>query len=58
MPRNAFDPLTGRLAYISPLSEEPVIYRQLIAERGRPGLDGTLVHVPAAIHPDDAEVAS
>ena len=45
MPRNAFDPLTGRLAYISPLSEEPVIYRQLIAERGRPGLDGTLVHV-------------
>ena len=48
MPRNAFDPLTGRLAYISPLSEEPVIYRQLISERGRPGLDGTLVHVPAA----------
>ena len=47
MPRNAFDPLTGRLAYISPLSG-PVIYRQLIAERGRPGLDGTLVHVPAA----------
>ncbi len=48
MPRNVFDPLTGRLAYIRPLDEQPVLYHQLVVERGRPGLDGALVHVVGA----------
>mgnify|MGYP001405720111 FL=1 len=48
MPRNQSDPLTGRLAYIRPLDEQPVLYHQLVVERGRPGLDGALVHVVGA----------
>ena len=48
MPRNVFDPLTGRLAYIRPLDEPAVLDHQLAAERGRPGHPGALVHVVGA----------